>query len=78
MVKLWKIDWNRIEKVGMGKYKIGLRTNMLEVLLLLTPSGLLTTLVYLYLNDGKPTKQACHIILVNCCLEILQNLMQCG
>ena len=28
MVKLWKIGWNRIEKVGMGKYKIGLRTNM--------------------------------------------------
>ena len=51
---------------------------LLEVLLLLTPSGLLTTLVYLYLNAGKPTKQACHIILVNCCLEILQNLMQCG
>ena len=36
---------------------------LLEVLLLLTPSGLLTTLVYLYLNAGKPTKQACHIIL---------------
>ena len=30
---------------------------------LLTPSGLLTTLVHLYLNAGKPTKQACHIIL---------------
>ena len=28
MVKLWKIGWNRTEKVGMGKYKIGLRTNM--------------------------------------------------
>ena len=28
MVKLWKIGWNRIEKYGMGKYKIGLRTNM--------------------------------------------------
>ena len=28
MVKLWKIGWNRIEKFGMGKYKIGLRTNM--------------------------------------------------
>ena len=42
---------------------------LLEVLLLLTPSGLLTTLVYLYLNAGKPIKQACHIILVNC-LEI--------
>ena len=28
MVKLWKIGWNRIEKVGMGKYKIVLRTNM--------------------------------------------------
>ena len=39
---------------------------LLEVLLLLTPSGLLTTLVYLYLNAGKPTKQACQIILVNC------------
>ena len=33
---------------------------LLEVLLLLTPSGLLTTLVYLYLNAGKPTKQVCH------------------
>ena len=40
-----------------------------EVLLLLTPSGLLTTLVYLHLNAGKPIKQPCHIILVNC-LEI--------
>ena len=39
---------------------------LLEVLLLLTPSGLLTTLVYLYLNAGKRIKQACHIILVNC------------
>ena len=38
---------------------------LLEVLLLLTPSGLLTTLVYLYHNAGKPTKQACHIILIN-------------
>ena len=28
MFKLWKIGWNRIEKFGMGKYKIGLRTNM--------------------------------------------------
>ena len=28
MVKLWKIGWNRVEKVGMGKYKIGSRTNM--------------------------------------------------
>ena len=31
-----------------------------EVLLLLTPSGLLTTLVYLYLNPGKPTKKVNH------------------
>ena len=51
---------------------------LLEVLLLLTPYGLLTALVCLYINAGKPTKHACHIILVNCCLEILQNLMQCG
>ena len=28
MVKLWKIGWNRIEKVGMGKYKIDMRTYM--------------------------------------------------
>ena len=28
MFKLWKIGWNRIEKVGIGKYKIDLRTNM--------------------------------------------------
>jgi hypothetical protein len=51
---------------------------LLEVLLLLTPYGLLTALVCLYINAGKPTKHACHIILVNCRLEILQNLMQCG
>ena len=55
-----------------------MQDRLLEALLLLIPSGLLITLVYLYLNAGKPTKQACHIILVNCCLEILQNLMQCG
>ena len=40
--------------------------NRLLDALLLIPSGLLTTLVYLYLNAGKPTKQVCHIILVNC------------
>ena len=39
-----------------------MQNRLLEVLLLLTPSGLLTILVYLYLNAGKPTKQACHII----------------
>ena len=33
-----------------------MQNRLLEVLLLLTPSGLLTTLVYLYLNAGKPTK----------------------
>ena len=55
-----------------------MQDRLLEALLLLIPSGLLTTLVYLYLNAGKPTKKACHIILVKCCLEILQNLMQCG
>ena len=41
-----------------------------EVLLLLTPSGLLTTLVYLYLNAGKPTKQVRHIVIVGCCPKI--------
>ena len=55
-----------------------MQNRLLEVLLLLIPSGLLTTLVYLYLNAGKPTKQVRHIILVNCCPEILQNLMQGG
>ena len=43
---------------------------LLEVLLLLTPSGLLTTLVYLYLNAGKPTKQVCHKVKVGCCPKI--------
>ena len=42
---------------------------LLEVLLLLTPSGLLTTLVYLYLNAGKPTKQVCHISYVQKCYK---------
>ena len=51
---------------------------LLEVLLLLTPSGLLTTLVYLYLNAGKPTKQVRHIKLVSCCPEMLQNPLQGG
>ena len=32
----------------------------MEALLLLIPSALLTSLVYLYLNAGKPTKQVCH------------------
>ena len=31
---------------------------------MLIPSGLLTTLVYLYLNAGKPTKQVRHIMIV--------------
>ena len=30
---------------------------LLEALLLLIPSGLITALVYLYLNAGKPVKQ---------------------
>ena len=55
-----------------------MQNRLLEALMLLIPSGLLTTLVYLYLNAGKPTKQVRHIILVNCCPEILQNLMQGG
>ena len=55
-----------------------MQNRLLEALLLLIPSGLLTTLAYLYLNAGKPTKQVRHIILVNCCPEILQNLMQGG
>ena len=55
-----------------------MQDRLLEALMLLIPSGLLTTLVYLYLNAGKPTKQVRHIILVNCCPEILQNLMQGG
>ena len=42
-----------------------MQNRLLEVLLLLIPSGLLTTLVYLYLNAGKPTKQVRRIILVN-------------
>ena len=37
---------------------------------MLIPSGLLTTLVYLYLNAGKPTKQVHHIIKVCCRPEI--------
>ena len=50
-----------------------MQNRLLEVLLLLLiPSGLLTTLVYLYLNAGKPTKQVRHIILVDCCPEILR------
>ena len=36
----------------------------MEALLLLIPSGLLTTLVYLYLNAGKSTKQVRHIMIV--------------
>ena len=31
-----------------------------EVLLFLFPSSLLTSLVYLYLNPGKPTKKVNH------------------
>ena len=30
---------------------------LLEALLILIPSGLITALVYLYLNAGKPVKQ---------------------
>ena len=30
---------------------------LLEALLLLIPSGLITALVYLYLNAGKPAKK---------------------
>ena len=41
-----------------------LQDRLLEALLLLIPSGLLTTLVYLYLNAGKPTKQVRHIMIV--------------
>ena len=47
---------------------------LLEVLLLLTPSGLLTTLVYLYLNAGKPTKHHTGQLF----LDVIQNLMQYG
>ena len=48
-----------------------LQDRLLEALLLLIPSGLLTTLVYLYLNAGKPTKQVGHIILrISCCPKI--------
>ena len=47
----------------------------MEALLLLIPSGLLTTLVYLYLNAGKPTKQVCH---TSYCPEMLQSPMQGG
>ena len=50
-----------------------LQDRLLEALLLLIPSGLLTTLIYLYLNAGKPTKQVGHIILPNsCCPKIDQ------
>ena len=38
-----------------------MQDRLLEALLLLIPSGLRTTLVYLYLNAGKPTKQVRHI-----------------
>ena len=41
-----------------------LQDRLLEALLLLIPSGLLTTLVYLYLNPGKPIKQVHHITLL--------------
>ena len=34
-----------------------LQDRLLEALLMLIPSGLLTTLIYLYLNAGKPIKQ---------------------
>ena len=44
---------------------------LLEVLLLLTPTGLLTTLVYLYLNAGKPTKHHTGQLFLD-----VQNLMQ--
>ena len=50
-----------------------MQDRMLEALLLLIPSGLLTTLVYLYFNAGKPNEQVRHILLVNCCPEIFQN-----
>merc|ERR1719500_2735929 len=41
-----------------------LQDRLLEALLVLIPSGLLTTLVYLYLNAGKPTKQGGETILL--------------
>ena len=47
-----------------------MQDRLLEALLLLIPSGLLTTLVYLYLNAGKPTKQVRHIVIVGCCPKI--------
>ena len=47
---------------------------LLEVLLLLTPSGLLTTLVYLYLNAGKPTKHHTGQLF----LDVIQNVMKYG
>ena len=46
-----------------------MQDRLLEALLLLIPSGLLTTLVYLYLNAVKPTKQVRHVILVSCCYK---------
>ena len=47
-----------------------MQDRLLEALLLLIPSGLLTTLVYLYLNAGKPTKQVRHNVKVRCCPKI--------
>merc|ERR1711913_124355 len=41
-----------------------LQDRLLGALLMLIPSGLLTTLVYLYLNAGKPTKQDGETILL--------------
>ena len=55
-----------------------MQDGLLEALLLLIPSGLLTTLVYLFLNAGKPTKQVGHIKMFNWCPQILQNLVQGG
>ena len=54
-----------------------LQDRLLEALLLLIPSGLLTTLVYLYLNPGKPIKQVRHITLVSCCPKKLKKKLIC-
>ena len=56
-----------------------LQDRLLEALLMLIPSGLLTTLIYLYLNAGKPTKQVLgHVILALLVKSWLNLTLQAG
>merc|ERR1719234_2477960 len=67
-VLLWLFNCNEtvVEQIVTTAAAAGpdLQDRLLEALLMLIPSGLLTTLIYLYLNAGKPVKQGGETILL--------------